>query len=125
MILTMNNFSFDGKHYVQIHGTAMGIGMAPLYACFKTRKPHIIMVALHGRHLYVNNIALSPLAIERKLANLKTNKATGPDDISPKILKEAGDALLTPLMYPYTVTEIDFIKRVDKGPITTVKVLES
>ena len=47
----------------------------------------------------VNTIALSPLAIERKLANLKTNKATGPDDISPKIFKEAGDALLTPLMF--------------------------
>ena len=30
----------------------------------------------------VNNIALSPLAIERKSANLKTNKATGPYDIT-------------------------------------------
>ena len=49
-------------------------------------------------------IALSPLAIERKLANLKTNKATGPDDISPKIVKEAGDALLTPLMFLYNMS---------------------
>ena len=38
---------------------------------------------------------------ERKLANLKTNKATGPDDISPKIVKEAGDAVLSPLMCLY------------------------
>ena len=52
----------------------------------------------------VNNIALSPLAIERKLANLKTNKVTGPDDISPKIVKEAGDALLTPLMFLYNMS---------------------
>ena len=52
----------------------------------------------------VNTIALSPLAIERKLANLKTNKATGPDDISPKIFKEAGDALLTPLMFLYNMS---------------------
>ncbi|XP_068739261.1 uncharacterized protein [Montipora capricornis] len=52
----------------------------------------------------VNNIALSPLAIERKLANLKKNKATGPDDISPKIVKEAGDALLTPLMFLYNMS---------------------
>ena len=52
----------------------------------------------------VNNIALLPLAIERKLANLKTNKATGPDDISPKIVKEAGDALLTPLMFLYNMS---------------------
>ena len=52
----------------------------------------------------VNNIALLPLATERKLANLKTNKATGPDDISPKIVKEAGDALLTPLMFLYNMS---------------------
>ena len=32
MILTMNNFSFNGENYVQIHGTAMGTRMAPLYA---------------------------------------------------------------------------------------------
>ena len=52
----------------------------------------------------VNNIALLPLAIERKLANLKTNKATGPDGISPKILKEAGDAMLSPLMFLYNMS---------------------
>ena len=49
----------------------------------------------------VNNIALSPLDIKRKLANLKTNKATGPEDISPKIVKETGDALLSPIMCLY------------------------
>lgn len=37
----------------------------------------------------VNNIALSPSDIERKLVNLQTNKATVPGDISPKIVKEA------------------------------------
>jgi len=29
MILTMNNFSFNDKHYLQIHGTAMGTKVAP------------------------------------------------------------------------------------------------
>ena len=29
MILTMNNFTFNDKHYLQIHGTAMGTRMAP------------------------------------------------------------------------------------------------
>ena len=29
MILTMNNFSFNNKHYLQVHGTAMGTRMAP------------------------------------------------------------------------------------------------
>ena len=32
MILTMNNFSFNDKHYLQTHGTAMGTRMAPSYA---------------------------------------------------------------------------------------------
>ena len=32
IILTMNNFEFDDKHYLQIHGTATGNKMAPSYA---------------------------------------------------------------------------------------------
>ena len=32
MILTMNNFSLNNEHYLQKHGTAMGIRMAPSYA---------------------------------------------------------------------------------------------
>ena len=32
MILTMNNFSFNDNHYLQIHGTAMGTKMVPSYA---------------------------------------------------------------------------------------------
>ena len=31
-ILTTNNFTFNGSHYLQIHGTAMGTRMAPSYA---------------------------------------------------------------------------------------------
>ena len=31
MILTMNNFTFNDKNYLQIDGTAMGTGMAPSY----------------------------------------------------------------------------------------------
>ena len=32
-VLTHNNFEFNGKHYVQKQGTAMGTKMAPSYAC--------------------------------------------------------------------------------------------
>ncbi|KAL9972935.1 hypothetical protein ACROYT_G019335 [Oculina patagonica] len=32
MILNCNNFTFNDKHYLQIHGTAMGTRMAPSYA---------------------------------------------------------------------------------------------
>ena len=49
MILKMNSFTFNDKHYLQIHGTAMGTRMAPSYpnlflAKFETdalsRTPH-------------------------------------------------------------------------------------
>ena len=32
MILTMNNFVFNGEHFIQQHGTAMGTRMAPAFA---------------------------------------------------------------------------------------------
>ncbi len=32
MILTLNNFSFNGENYIQVQGTAMGTRMAPSYA---------------------------------------------------------------------------------------------
>ena len=32
IILTMNNFTFNSKHYLQKHGTAMGTKVAPSYA---------------------------------------------------------------------------------------------
>jgi hypothetical protein len=31
-VLTLNNFSFDGEHYQQINGVAMGTKMGPNYA---------------------------------------------------------------------------------------------
>ena len=32
LVLTLNNFSFDGQHYQQISGVAMGTKMGPSYA---------------------------------------------------------------------------------------------
>ena len=32
LVLTLNNFSFDGEHYQQISGVAMGTKMRPSYA---------------------------------------------------------------------------------------------
>ena len=32
MVLKKNNFTFNGDHYLQINGTAMGTKMAPYYA---------------------------------------------------------------------------------------------
>ena len=34
LVLTLNNFSYDGEHYQQISGVAMGAIMGPIYANF-------------------------------------------------------------------------------------------
>ena len=35
MVLSMNNFTFNGDHYIQVGGTAMGTKVAPGFAnCF-------------------------------------------------------------------------------------------
>ena len=44
LVLTKNNFSFMGKHYLQVQGTAMGTRMAPSFAC-------LFMSELEGRML--------------------------------------------------------------------------
>jgi len=49
----------------------------------------------------IYNIMLRPMDIVKKLNQLKPNKATGPDDISPKLLKLAGDSLVGPLTNLY------------------------
>jgi hypothetical protein len=33
LVLTLNKFSFDGEHYQQINGVAMGTKMEPNHAC--------------------------------------------------------------------------------------------
>ncbi|XP_064468622.1 uncharacterized protein LOC135381512 [Ornithodoros turicata] len=59
IILTLNNFEFNGQHYVQINGTAMGTKMAPNYAnifmgkletCFLSRCH--IRPFLYKRYIY-------------------------------------------------------------------------
>ena len=52
----------------------------------------------------INGVMVSPDDIIKKLNNLKPNKATGPDDISPKILKATGDALVTMLLNLYNMS---------------------
>ena len=44
----------------------------------------------------ISNINLSSLDIDRKITSLKNNKATGPDGLSPKLLKLANTAVIGP-----------------------------
>ena len=51
IILTMNNFTFNQHHYLQIHGTAMGTKMAPSFAnlflaIFETNALSIILFSI-------------------------------------------------------------------------------
>ena len=48
-VLKCNNFDFDGKHYLQIGGTAMGTKVAPAYA-------NTFMGWFEGTHVYTNRI---------------------------------------------------------------------
>ena len=45
LVLTKNNFDFNGKHYLQIGGTAMGTRLAPTYA-------NLFMADFEDRHVY-------------------------------------------------------------------------
>ena len=44
-VLTKNNFDFNGKHYLQVGGTAMGTRLAPTYA-------NLFMSDLEEKHVY-------------------------------------------------------------------------
>ncbi|XP_078583735.1 uncharacterized protein LOC144866254 [Branchiostoma floridae x Branchiostoma japonicum] len=48
-ILNLNNFEFNGGHYIQVQGTAMGTRVAPSYA-------NIFMGKFEEQHVYTRNL---------------------------------------------------------------------
>ena len=52
----------------------------------------------------ISSICLSNKEIEKKVASLKLTKSTGPDGISPKLLKMTGSAVVPPLTDLYTLS---------------------
>lgn len=48
-------------------------------------------------HSTINNFRISENEVSEVLSNLQTNKATGPDEISQKLLKETSNTLCNPL----------------------------
>ena len=59
--------------------------------------PHLLTSPCSKPVPCISDIYLSSLDIDRKITLLKNNKATGPDGISPKLLKLAGTAVVGPL----------------------------
>ena len=49
----------------------------------------------------ISTIDISEKRLKQKVESLKLNKSTGPDCISPKLLKLAGDAIVLPLANLY------------------------
>ena len=58
IILTMNNFTFNSKHYLQKQGTAMGTRMAPSYANLFLGKfeRHVLLNSPHQPYLWLRFI---------------------------------------------------------------------
>ena len=64
IILTMNNFTFNQHHYLQIHGTAMGTKMAPSFAnlflaIFETNALSNAPSHSHAWWRYLNDVFMS------------------------------------------------------------------
>ena len=52
MVLKHNNFTFNGEHFLQINGTAMGTKMAPSYAnIFKRKLEKLLIPSAHHKPL--------------------------------------------------------------------------
>lgn len=49
MVLEMNNFQFNGQHYLQVGGTAMGTRVAPTFA-------NIFMAHFEAAHVYTYHL---------------------------------------------------------------------
>ena len=54
LVLELNNFQFENKHYLQVKGTAMGTRMAPSYA-------NLFMACLEQKILDSAPVGLVPL----------------------------------------------------------------
>ena len=53
----------------------------------------------------IMNMDLNPEMVDRSLKKLKANKASGPDEISPKLVKLAGSAILPSLTSMFCLSE--------------------
>ena len=76
MILGMNNFSFNGQHFLQTHGTAMGTRMAPSYA-------NLFMG--NFEHLAIENAPLKPIVWWRYIDDIFMIWTEGEDNLKTLI----------------------------------------
>lgn len=72
LVLKCNNFEFNGKHYLQVQGTAMGTKMAPAYA-------NIFMGRLEKQLLL--SVPLKPFSWLRFIDDIDMKRAHGRDSL--------------------------------------------
>jgi hypothetical protein len=77
MVLTMNNFEFDGQNYLQIGGTAMGTKLAPKYA---------ITTVYHFEVQHVYTYGKQPLLWVRYIDDIFVIWQHGRDELTKFIL---------------------------------------
>ena len=102
MILTMNNFTFNDKNYLQIHGTAIGTRMAPSYANlflakFETDALSSAPYQPHTWWRYIDDIFIPFLDVNVSLINGKitTDLYTKPTDKHQYLLQSSCPILNT------------------------------
>ena len=81
IILKCNNFEFNGRHYLQVQGTAMGTKMAPAYA-------NIFMGKLEGQLL--RTVQLKPFSWLRFIDDIDMKWGHGQDNLQT-FLEEANN----------------------------------
>jgi hypothetical protein len=79
--------------YFATIGTKLGETLPP-----PTDNDEGILNAGINQPALLDEFTVSLCSVQNKISKLKTNKSTGPDNISPKILKLAGTAIVQPLV---------------------------
>ena len=64
---------------------------------FTPEKEDTIPTSARDRGSVMPHIIVNPEGVKKLIASLKPNKAAGPDQISPRVLKELANGLYQPL----------------------------
>ena len=114
LVLTLNNFTFNGKHYLQTSGVAMGTRMGPSYAC--------LFVGFLEEKMLSNFPGPKPLLYKRYIDDIIGATSGSKEDIQAFI--DYADHLHPALHFTSkissdTVTFLDISVRINGNCLTT------